>query len=188
MLARVTNRGPTFAVNITRSQLQIVLEKLEQHDGADLINEGQVTTLSGKQAQFQTVDTSALSSSALRATLDLNLVPTVSDDGSTIQIDLVPTVTEFLGTNQPGVFVPAAPTATGGLPIMGPLPLPHSRVRQITFSSSVKDGQTLVLVDFPGKPGTLMTKNLLIFVTPTLVDPFGHRIHSGDYYDFPVVQ
>ncbi len=36
--------------------MQECLNFLQQRGGADLLNEGQVTTLSGRQAQFQVVD------------------------------------------------------------------------------------------------------------------------------------
>jgi Flp pilus assembly secretin CpaC len=129
----------------------------------------------------------------------LDLVPTVSDDGSTIQLTLIPTITELVTTNQSGDFVPSAVTNTAAniaATSLGLLPLPHTRVRQMTIvGHSVKDGQTLVLGDFSGRKRSLSPfdqanpevpgKNLLIFVTPTLVDPFGHPIHSADYYDTP---
>lgn len=208
MLACATNRGPTFAVNITRSQFQTVLKKLEQRDGADLINEGQVTTQSGRSAQFQVVDTSvtpdmyaptsSISNGPNNVSISrdpknnpfgttLDLLPTVSDDGSTIDLVLIPTTTEFLGTNYSWNSAQTTTYAAGRVPITGPLPLPHSRVRQITISGSrVKDGQTLVLGDFQGKPNSVTGKNLLIFVTPTLIDSTGRPVHSNDYYDSPI--
>ena len=41
---------------LTDPQFKVVLRALEQRDGADLLNEGEVTTLSGRQANFQVVD------------------------------------------------------------------------------------------------------------------------------------
>lgn len=203
MLARLTNRGPTFTANLTSSQFQNVLEKLDHHDGADLVNEGQVTTITGRQAQFQVVDGSATvdtntgtvsvtNSTGESMNVDpkntpfgttLDVVPNASEDGSKIEMVLIPTITQFLGINQSGAFFPPSMTNAAGTSIG--LMLPHSRVRQMTLNTSVKDGQTLVLADFSGKPNGIMGTNLLIFVTPTLVDSFGHRIHSGDYYDGP---
>src|SRR5204863_7370929 len=46
----------SFTGILTDPQFRVVLKAIEQRDGADLLNEGQVTTLSGRQAQFQVVD------------------------------------------------------------------------------------------------------------------------------------
>jgi general secretion pathway protein D len=46
----------TLSGILTDPQFRVVLRALEQRDGADLLNEGQVTTLSGRQAQMQVVD------------------------------------------------------------------------------------------------------------------------------------
>src|SRR5690606_1343484 len=46
----------TFTVILTDPQFRVVLKALEQRDGADLLNQGEVTTLSGRQAQIQVVD------------------------------------------------------------------------------------------------------------------------------------
>ena len=78
-----------------------------------------------------------------------------------------------------------------------PHPLPIFRMRQVVSSAVVWDGQTLVLeggaatYETPGK-GKLPTgiaapptaagprKRLLIFITPTLIDPAGNRVHSPE--------
>lgn len=129
----------------------------------------------------------------------LDVIPHVSSDGYTIQMNLIPTVTEFLGYEDPGQFT----SQVGN--IQQPTPLPRFRVRQVTTSSIVWDGQTIVLggliseslvkvrdkVPFLGDLpliGRLFTsegslskkKNLVIFVTPTIIDPAGNRIHSED--------
>src|SRR6185369_1964648 len=46
----------TFTGILTDPQFRVVIKALEQRDGADLLNEGQVTTLSGRQAEMQVVD------------------------------------------------------------------------------------------------------------------------------------
>ncbi len=140
----------------------------------------------------------------------LDVIPYVSADGFTIQMSILPTVTEFLGYDNPGQFIPQAqsvgPTITT---ITAELPLPHFRVRQVTTSVIVWDGQTVVLGglitdnvtrykdkvpvlgDMPlvGKlfqsESSESTKvNLVIFVTPTLIDPAGNRLHSEDEMPF----
>ena len=138
----------------------------------------------------------------------LDVVPYVCADGYTIQMTIIPTVTEFLGYDDPGAFVPTAITG-GGIPIASVLPLPHFRVRQVTTSAIVWDGQTVVLgglitedvakirdkVPFLGdipllgrlfrsESTSVSKKNLLIFVTPTIIDPAGNPKHSPDEMPF----
>src|SRR4029077_19962009 len=82
----------------------------------------------------------------------LDVIPYVSADGFTIQMTIIPTITEFLGYDDPGAFVPQAQSVSSGgagggvgIPIVGQLPLPHLRLRQVTTSAIVWDGQTVVL-------------------------------------------
>ena len=72
----------------------------------------------------------------------LDVIPYVSADGYSIQMSIVPTLTEFLGydTENARQFQ----TVIGGPPTQ-PTPLPGFRVRQITTSAIVWDGQTVVL-------------------------------------------
>jgi len=144
----------------------------------------------------------------------LDVVPYVSADGFTIQMTIIPTITEFLGYDDPGGFVPQAQSVSGGaggaaIPIVGQLPLPHLRLRQVTTSAIVWDGQTVVLGGlitedvikskdkipvlgdlplvgrlFRSESSATAKKNLVIFVTPTIIDPAGNRFHSEDEMPF----
>jgi general secretion pathway protein D len=87
--------------------------------------------------------------------------------------------------------------------LTGQLPLPRSRVRQVVTSCIVWDGQTVVLGgqitesvqrqkdkvpflgDLPGvgrlfrsESNQTQRKNLVVFVTPTIIDPSGNRKNS----------
>ena len=68
----------------------------------------------------------------------------------------------------------------------GVTPLPHYRVRKIYTHAILYDGDTLVLgnpVDEKGQPAEKPgdgKKHLLVFVTATLIDPAGNRVHSDD--------
>jgi general secretion pathway protein D len=144
----------------------------------------------------------------------LDVVPYVSADGFTIQMTIIPTITEFLGYDDPGLFVPTAQGASGNAqggftPITAQLPLPRFRLRQVTTSAIVWDGQTVVLggliteditklkdkvpilgdLPFVGRlfrseSSTTSKRNLMIFVTPTIIDPSGNRFHSEDEMPF----
>jgi general secretion pathway protein D len=140
----------------------------------------------------------------------LDVIPYVSADGYSVQMTLIPVITEFLGYDQETAkeFVPTTTltsSGTVGTPIQSTLPLPIFRNRTVVTSCNVWDGQTVVLggllaedtqktkdkVPFLGDlplVGRLFTsestrmqkKNLVIFVTPTIIDPSGNRVHTSD--------
>ena len=144
----------------------------------------------------------------------LDVIPYVSADGYTIQMTIIPTLAEFIGYDDPGQFIPQAQSASSGaggvaVPLTAQLPLPHFRIRQVTTSAIVWDGQTVVLGGliaenvtklkdkvpvlgdlpvvgrlFRSESSASQKKNLMIFVTPTIIDPAGNRYHSEDEMPF----
>jgi type II secretory pathway component GspD/PulD (secretin) len=133
----------------------------------------------------------------------LDLVPTVIEDGYTINLPVVTTVLGFLGyadnrTNRVAVYI-------NGKQKSAVPPLPRVRKEQMASTVSVRDGQTLVLGSVVSERsetlpvlGTLpgfgplfrsdstnaQKRNLLIFVTPTIIDPAGNRVHVDDEMPF----
>ena len=132
----------------------------------------------------------------------LDVIPYVSADGYTIQMHVLPSFTEFLGydTEAARQFRTVVPN----LPVQD-TPLPRFRIRQVATSAIVWDGQTVVLggliaesvrktrekvpvlgdIPFLGRlfrseAADSTKKNLVIFVTPTIIDPAGNRVHSPD--------
>src|SRR5688572_26968236 len=132
----------------------------------------------------------------------MDVIPYVSADGYTIQMNIVPTFTEFLGydTEAARQFRTVVP----GVPVQD-TPLPRFRTRQVATTAIVWDGQTIVLgglisenvrktrekvpvlgdIPFVGRlfrseAADSTKKNLVIFVTPTIIDPAGNRVHSPD--------
>jgi general secretion pathway protein D len=223
---------------LTDPQFRVVIRALEARSSADLLNESQVTTLSGRQTQIQVIDlrftgtgvnqavggtggtagtgtTVTQNSTAITPTTSpiplgptLDVIPYVSADGYTIQMTLIPTIVEFLGYDDPGQFVVQAQNGNG-LPLTAQLPLPHFRVRQVTTSVIVWDGQTVVLGGlitenvarlkdevpilgdlpligrlFRTEANVSQKRNLVIFVTPTIIDPAGNRVHTDDELPF----
>src|ERR1039457_511347 len=103
-----------------------------------------------------------------------------------------------------------AHSASRPSPSAGPLgrappPRPHFRLRQVTTSCIVWDGQTVVLGGlisdnvtrvkdqvpvlgdlpwvgrlFRSEQNQSSKQNLLIFVTPTIIDPAGNRVHTAE--------
>jgi beta-lactamase regulating signal transducer with metallopeptidase domain len=210
--ATVSNSGPqSFTGILTDPQFRVVLRDLEQRKGFSLLSEGEVTTLSGRQAQIQVVELSTIVNAASfpvpplpgNTTTNststnlyqtqvipfgpvLDVIPTVAADGYTIQMTVIPTVTEFLGYDDPKKVLASSPVKSMDAET---LPLPRMRIRQVSTSAAVWDGQTLVLglgngqviTKLPGG-GTQKAKNpdahdkqLLVFITPTIIDPAGNR-------------
>jgi general secretion pathway protein D len=137
----------------------------------------------------------------------LDVLPDVLSDGYTINLTLIPALIEFGGYQNPpslGAF------STSGLNVvLLPTVLPLFTVREITTTVNVWDGQTVVLgglVDstlsnqkdtvpilgdvpilgrfFQSTQKTETKRNLMIFVTPMLIDPAGNRVHSDDELPF----
>jgi len=144
----------------------------------------------------------------------LDVIPYISADGYTIQLTLIPTITEFVGYDDPGLFIPKGQSVGGnsvGTALEAQLPLPRTRVRQVTTSAVVWDGQTVVLGGlisenvtrfkdkvpllgdlpwlgklFRSESSQTKKKNLVIFVTPTIIDPAGNRLHRDGDMPFDV--
>ncbi len=136
----------------------------------------------------------------------LDVVPYVLSDGYTINMALIPSVTEFTGYETP----PPVASVTGNLNVVQlPVVLPSFTVRQVVTTVNVWDNQTVVigglvssstqttkdkvpgLGDLPffgrlfqSQSKTSVKKNLMIFVTATIVDPAGNRVHSDDELPF----
>src|ERR1044072_2729394 len=132
----------------------------------------------------------------------LDVIPYVSADGYSIEMSIVPTLTEFLGydTDVAQTFQ----TIVGNQQLQ-PTPLPRFRVSQVVTSANVWDGQTVVLggliaenvtkskdkipvlgdIPFLGRlfrseRSTSEKRNLVVFVTPKLIDPAGNRVHTPE--------
>jgi len=138
----------------------------------------------------------------------LDVVPYVLSDGYTINLALIPSVTEFTGYESP----PSIPDVTGNLNVVQlPVILPSFTVRQVVTTVNVWDNQTVVIGGlisstvlstkdkvpaigdlpmigrlFQSQSKQTVKKNLMIFVTATIVDPAGNRVHSDD--DLPFAQ
>ena len=141
----------------------------------------------------------------------LDVLPYVSADGYTIQMTIIPTIKDFVGYDLDAarLFTPQIQTSAGGTPLSTTTPLPIFRLRQVVTSAIVWDGQTIVLGGLIGEIQTKIKdkvpilgdlpfvgrlfrsessqtskRNLVIFVTPTIIDPAGNRLHSDDELPF----
>jgi type II secretory pathway component GspD/PulD (secretin) len=136
----------------------------------------------------------------------LDVVPVVLSDGYTINLTLIPSLTEFVGYDTP----PSIAGVTGSLNVVQlPVILPDFTIRQVVTTVNIWDNQTIVigglissstsstkdkipvLGDLPllgnlfqSSSKSVLKKNLMIFVTATIVDPAGNRVHSDDELPF----
>lgn len=136
----------------------------------------------------------------------LDVVPVVLSDGYTINLTLIPTLTEFNGYDTP----PTIPSVTGNLNVVQlPIVLPDFSVREVVTTVNVWDNQTVVLGGlisasvqdtkdevpvlgdlplvgklFQSQSKSTVKNNLMIFVTTSIVDPAGNRVHSDDELPF----
>ena len=165
-----------------------------------------------KVAQAQTVNNQAGVSAITPNTQQietgpvLDVVPYVLSDGYTINLTLIPSLTEFVGYETP----PNIAGVTGGLNVVQlPVILPTFTVRQVVTTVNIWDNQTIVIGGlissatastkdsvpmlgnlpyvgrlFQSSSKKVAKKNLMIFVTATIVDPAGNRVHSDDELPF----
>lgn len=171
---------------------------------------GSLAALPSLQAQINTTTpgTSAITfvTQSVETGPILDVVPYVLSDGFTINMALIPSDTEFAGYGTP----PVIPNVTGNLNVVQtPIVLPNFTVRQVVATVNVWDNQTVVLGGlissqvqsqkdkvpmlgdlpligslFQSTSKTTQKKNLMIFVTATIVDPAGNRVNSDDQLPF----
>lgn len=140
----------------------------------------------------------------------LDVIPYVSADGYSVQMTIIPQIVEFLGYDDQTAqkFVPTVIISSGNTPstpVTSSLPLPIFRTRGLVTSCNVWDGQTVVmggllsedvtkhrdkvpvLGDLPffgrlfrSESSKTQKRNLIIFVTPRIIDPAGNPVHTMD--------
>lgn len=209
-----TNDSTKFTGILTDPQFRVVLRAMDQRKNVNVIASPEVTTVSGRQAQVQVADVLSIvtaNSNALAPNVQtmpfgptLDVIPYVSADGYTIQMTVKIRLNEFLGYDDPGPFVVAGHQTNSNV-----IPLPRIRLREMTTSANVWDGQTLVLgglmaedvkrfkdkvpvlgsIPIVGRPfrresTQTIKKNLMIFVTPTVLDQAGNRLHADEDLPF----
>jgi len=163
------------------------------------------------QAQVvnQAVQTSAITvnQQQLETGPVLDVIPYVLSDGYTVNLTLIPSLTEFDGYDQQAT--PNIANLNSLNVVVVPNLLPKFTVRQVVTTVNIWDNQTVVLGGlisssvqeekdkvpvlgdlplvgrlFQSQSKTSVKKNLMIFVTATIVDPAGNRVHSDDELPF----
>jgi type II secretory pathway component GspD/PulD (secretin) len=166
-----------------------------------------VSTPAQAQVVQNTVGTAAIvpNQQAVEVGPVLDVIPYVLSDGYTINLTLIPSLTQFAGYDQ----APAIPGVNVAGVVEVPTALPRFTVRQVITTVNIWDNQTVVLGGlisseivnqkdkvpllgdlplagklFQSQSKITQKKNLMIFVTATMVDPAGNRVHSDDELPF----
>jgi type II secretory pathway component GspD/PulD (secretin) len=164
------------------SQYRVAIKAIRQNTHEDIISMPNVTTLSGRQAHIAAQDLQKIVIGTTTVALGpvLDVIPTVESDGYSINAILIPIYTEFLQDDPPGKFVPSSSGKQTGAPVAATSPLPHFRARQEVSTCNVRDSQTVIfgklVSDKPSEPKRLH----LFFVTPTIIDAVGNRVHTDE--------
>jgi general secretion pathway protein D len=193
------------------TEIEFILTGFEFDSGQGATGVGGTTATTGTTVQATPNSAITPDTQQFEIGPTLDVVPYVLSDGCTINLTLIPQVLEFLQYDPvptvPG-YTPAVSTTSGGVSSL-PTVLPHFSVREIVTTVNVWDNQTVVLggliassinttkdkVPFLGdlpvlgrlfqsQSKTTSKKNLMIFVTATIVDPAGNRVHSDDDLPF----
>ena len=209
-LTNTVNGGFTGILSDTNARA--VLRALESQKGFETLGEPEVVTMSGRQCQMRatqviTVVTNmvyeegATNNSIVPQTEKvetgpiLDVVPYVMADGYTINLALIPSLTEFLGYEETTNTTAAHNRAGEKLRVQKlPIVIPRFTVRQIVTTVNLWDNQTAIIGGIPetthvngsaftGKPKA-SDKELLVFITATIVDPAGNRVHADDELPF----
>jgi RNA polymerase sigma factor (sigma-70 family) len=145
---------------VSAAEMDKLATHLQAADSVELLAKQRVMTTSGQQATVMSFETRTnLSTGAVTESgLTLDVLPTSSEDGQSVELNLVATKI----TDKP-VEIEAAAATT--------LPVPAFGLSQMTAKATVWDGQTVALAR------QSEGKKLVVFVTPTLIDSAGNRVH-----------
>ena len=156
-----TSVGPDTSL-LSEQQLAVVIAALRNRD-ANLISESQVLTLSGRQADAAVIQAVPIDGTNANIGAMLDVLPFFSSNSSIFTLNLAAQLSQLTGDpSQPGV-----------------------RSIQASNQVNLAPGQTAALkADLP--PGGWLPdstnmlsdgpQNLLVFVTPTLVDESGNKV------------
>jgi beta-lactamase regulating signal transducer with metallopeptidase domain len=161
-----------FSAILTADQFRGALAMLNAY----VLSAPKVTTLSGRQTHME--------ADGLRPPT-IDVVPTVSEDGVSVQMVLIPTIMNFVRYDN-GSFVGQAKAAAGSkssVPVTVAGPVPHFLVRKVPVACNVWDGQTVALFNVMTNPPPEGPTARLTFVTATIIDRAGNRVN--DEKDLP---
>jgi len=200
---------------LTSENFWIALKQLRSRDDVETLAEPRVTTISGHPFQMRATqmisvmtnfclqETNGTSSivpqaEAVECGPILDVSPKVLSDGYTIELPVIASMVEFLGYATSANTTPAYNSV--GQKFDVPTVSPQFRVRQITNSVNMLDGQTLAFrlndnqtssaaahAELDGSKSNSLNRHTLVFVTATIIDAAGNVVHAdaGSYTNIP---
>ena len=195
---------------LTSENASNVLGQLRSRDGVETLAEPEVTLTSGRPVQMRATQTISVVTNFCLQEINgtsitvpqtenvetgpvLDAMPRVLPDGYTIELPVIASVVEFLGYAQSTNTTPAYNSA--GQEIDVPTVSPQFRVQSTTNSVNLFDDQTLVfglkdnqvqtdaaLAELDGSKSNSLNRHTLVFVTATIIDPAGNRVHEDASY------
>ena len=198
---------------LTSQNAKAVLEALRLLKNIEILGEPEITTLSGRQTQMRATEMTTVATNIVLDTVRTNqygklehtgistqtgvfetgpvldLVSYVLADGYTINLAAIPSVKEFLGYDTP---TNNGDQFSNDNEVHLPKILPKFWNQQFVATVNVWDDQTLLLGGLQepvadsekGFKSVAQDKELLVFITATIVDPAGRRVHSDDEMPF----
>ena len=157
---------------LTDEQFKAISEILGKAEDVEIVGEGQVTTLNGRQAQIQAAPSAPAGNTQTNIGMSLDVISVFSTNSSTFDLSLTAQLFQFVGT---------------WLPQNGSQQ--NVKLKQFDTTADVPDGLTVLMqkdVSDDGWHGPDFTnsvsgpRSLVVFVTPTAIDSAGNRIFSGD--------
>lgn len=175
---------PTIAtLNGRQAQIRPLSTGLEQMSEQEITAVGNRTMATvNKPTSTSGATTNVTQTAKMPEDQTLDVISYVAADGYTIRMTLILRMTEFLDCENPSG------------PSGAVLPLPPPWVPRGNASVVVRDGQTIVIAGLTSgivtrQPDGSTTKipdsaplkkQLFIFITPTIVDPSGNRVHKQE--------
>lgn len=199
--------NPNKAVILTSENLSNVLKQLRSCKDVELLGEPEATTESGREFQigasqtmsivtnYSLLETNGVSSvvpeaGPVKCGPTLGAIPRGLPDGDTIELSVNASMTEFLGYAQTNT---TSAYNSAGQKFDLPAVSPQFRVQSATNFAILFDHQTLVfsLKDDPNQTNATaaelgdiksntLNRHTLVFVTATILDPTGNRIHEDN--------
>jgi RNA polymerase sigma factor (sigma-70 family) len=200
----------TSAGILTDENFRIALKQLRSRNDVETLAEPEVVLTSGRQVQMRATQIiSVVTNFCLQETNGtsslvpqtenvetgpvLDAIPRVLPDGNTIELPIIASVVEFLGYAQSTNTTSAYNSA--GQEIDVPMVSPRFRMQSTTNSVNLFDNQTLVfglkdnqvqtdatLAELDGSKSNSLNRHTLVFVTATIIDGAGNRVHEDASY------
>ncbi len=193
----------TFTGLMTDPQFRVVLNAIDQQDGAELLSAPRILAISGRQATIAVQDNRSIvtglqptvtpgtgggfgggggaGGGTLTPTVtqqqmgpSLTVLPYVNADGYTIEMSIAPSITEFLGYEE--TTFEASVFAAGGNVVRQQVPLPRIRTRNLNVQCVVWDQTVLALGGLISET-TQTTKDKVPFLGDL---PFLGRLWRGE--------